>query len=299
MTTSNGSIPVYIFDEHNEAFYYWNKAKYEGFIKEPIDLFHVDAHDDMGRPESFQKSIYFPRELPDSKIEYYRDFANTDLNIGNFIVPAVLVGLIRNVYFIYPQWRKLKPHRKRLNVSSVFGEGKMLKYGMKPTENMEETSRKALPDLKYYNFSMMGIDKIPQNRKVILDIDLDYFACRDSVLNQYQYELEITPQQFHNREKFLGDRTLPFAAVKFTFVEQNGKLCVQVAHKQQKELSYLPSKDEISSEITTLMNTLSSRKIRPKMVTISRSSISGFCPKEYVELIETELSHKLKQFLDA
>lgn len=39
---------------------------------------------------------------------------------------------------------------------------------------------------------MCDVDRMPKNRKVILDIDLDYFACRDSILNQMSYELEIT-----------------------------------------------------------------------------------------------------------
>jgi len=298
MKRSNRPIPVYIVDEHNEAFYYWQKAKYDGLIREPLDLFHMDAHDDMGRPESFRESVYPPRESPDGHLEYYQDFAKKELHNGNFIIPAVLGGLVKNVYFIYPGWRKFKPKRKRFNVSSVFGEGKILKYGMKAADHMEEKLNKALPDLKYYNFRMIDIDRMPQKRKVILDIDLDYFACRDSILNHYCYDLEITEEQFHKREDFLSDRTIAFAGLSFNFLEKDNKYFVQVAHKKGKDVSHLPSKDEISAEINALMNTLHLRKIRPMVVTIARSCISGYCPGDYVGTVETELNHQLKRFLE-
>lgn len=298
MKRSNGPIPVYIVDEHNEAFYYWQKAKYDGLIREPLDLFHIDAHDDMGRPQSFRSSIYSPKESANANPEYCRDFSHNELRNDNFIIPAVLSGVVRNVYFIYPRWRKFKPQRKRFNVSSVFGEGKILKYGMKAADNMEATALKALPDLKYYNFRMIDIDRIPQKREVILDIDLDYFACRDSILNHYRYDLEITEEQFHKREGFLSDRTIAFAGLSFNFLKKDNKYFVQVAHKKGKDVSHLPSKDEITSEIGKLINTLHSRKIRPIVVTISRSCISGYCPNDYVEGIETELNHQLKRFLE-
>jgi len=298
MKPSERSIPVYIIDEHNEAFYSWYKAKSEGYITEALDLFHIDAHDDMGRPSSFRDSIYYRNDLSNGHLEYYKNFATNELHNGSFIVPAVLAELVKNVYFIYPKWRKFKPRRKRYNVSSVFGEGKILKYGMKAADNMEEKLHKALPDIKYYNFSTTEIDRIPQKRKVILDIDLDYFACRDSILNHYHYELEITAQQFQEKEKFLKNRTIAFAGLDFNFLEKNNKYFVRVAHKKGKDLSYLPPKEEITLEISTLINTLKGKKIRPVVVTIARSCISGYCPNDYVETIETELKQKLKYFLE-
>jgi hypothetical protein len=290
-------VPVYIFDEHNEAFYYWYKAKSEGYLTEAADLFHVDAHDDMGRPEAFRNSIYCTVDSSNDRLEYYKKFAAIELHHGNFIIPAILAGLVRNVYFIYPAWRKYKPKRERFNVSSIFGEGKILKYGMKAEANMEEQMNKALPDLKDYLFRMTEINKIPPKRDVILDIDIDYFACRDSILNQYCYELEITPQQFQRKEEFLHDSTLKFASLDFTFLKRGNKCFVQVAHKKIKDASHLPSKDKIISEIKKTLNILSSKGIRPALVTITRSCVSGYCPKEYVELIEIELKQQLKYFL--
>jgi hypothetical protein len=284
-------------NEHNEAFYYWHKAKQEKFIKYPLDLFHIDAHSDMGKAETFQDSLYPSSTHPGDFLKYYKNFGQNELHNGNFIIPAVLLGLVKNVYFIYPKWRNFTPRRKRCNVASVFGEGKKIKYDMMVQMDMEAKMLKGLPDFKNYTFSMGEIDRIPKNRKVILDIDLDYFACRDSILNHLGYELEITEDQFHRQEEFLGDRTLPFAGLEFSFLQRDGRFFTRIAHKKSKEIVYLPSREEISAEIDTLVTTLQARQTRPAVVTIARSNISGYCPQDYTDFIETELTQRLKTWL--
>lgn len=288
-------IPLYSFAEHSEAFYYWHKAKHEDYIRQPMDLFHIDAHNDMGFPKVFKKPLYYPPQNPNNKyLEYFEDFAKNELNISNFILPAVLSGLIRNVYFIYPGWRMIKVVRRKMNIASAFGEGKILKRQMDLKRSpASETVLKALPDLKCFNYYAAEIEKMPKNRKVILDIDFDYFACRDSILNQINYELEVTNEQFLNKEKLLCDKTLQFSGLDFCFEEKNGKYYVKISHRKAEDAAYLPSKEDIESEIDTLVSTLRDKKITPAVITLCRSSISGYCPKDYVEFIEEKLKQKL------
>jgi hypothetical protein len=286
-------IPIYFFDEHNEAFYYWQKAKHEGHILEPLDLFHIDAHDDMLVPEIFQDSLY-PGVAPhNGYLEYWLNFTKNELEIENFIIPAILNGLVKNVYFISPKWRKYKSKRKKYNVASLFGEGKILKHCLKIDKNTDAALFKAFPDLIYYHYIRLDMYQIPKNKNVILDIDLDFFACRDSNFNNMTYKLEITSEQFQRRELFLQDQTLRFAGLDFHFMQQDGKFYAQVGPKKGKEKSHLPSKPEIESEINALITQLQVKKTRPAVVTISRSCISGFCPQEYVEFIETGLKEGL------
>jgi len=242
--------PIYVFDEHNEAYYYWHKAKYEGYINEPLDLFHIDAHSDMMKTDCIQSSIYFPEDSQVGYLEYYKNIAKNEFNIGNFIIPAILNGLIKNVYFIFPKWMECKPKRKKYNISSMFGEGKIFKHCLTINKNTNPKLFQVLPDFKQYNFSFLPIDRLPKARKVILDIDLDYFACSDS----------------HNTNK----------------------------KGEHESKSYLPSKLEIVSEIDRLITTLKIKKIRPLVVTISRSCVSGFCPKDYAEFIEPELLQRMQ-----
>ncbi len=288
-------IPLYLFAEHNEAFYYFHKAKYEDYMRQPIDLFHIDAHNDMGCPRVFKKPLYYlPQNQNNKYLEYFEDFTKSELSISNFILPAVLSGLVRNVYFIYPKWRRMKSARRKMNIASAFGEGKILKYqmdlGMSPAP---KTVLKAFPDLKCFNYYASEIKRIPKNREIILDIDFDYFACRDSILNQINYELGVTKEQFLNKENLLRDKTMQFSGLDFCFEEKNGKYYVKIAHRKTEDMAYLPSRKDIESEIDALVSTLQDKRIKPVIITLCMSSVSGFCPKDYIEFIGDKLKKRL------
>ncbi|MEK6732145.1 MAG: UPF0489 family protein [Candidatus Omnitrophota bacterium] len=286
-------IPLYAFDEHNDAFYFWHKAKFEGYLNGPLDLLHIDAHDDIDPVTSFKKSLYFTNDKQDGYLAYYQDFAKNELKINNFIRPAILTDLIKNVYFIYPKWRKFKEKKRKFNLASVFGEGKVLKHNLRINEKTLPKVYKVFPDLKWFEFSMQKIHKIPENLNVILDIDFDYFACIDSILNHIMYELEITKEQFGQKDIFLANRTLPFSAVGFIFKKKENRYYCQVTHRKGEDISYLPPKEEVVAEIDNLVETLKIRKIKPAVITISRSCYSGYCPKDYGIFIEDELRKKI------
>jgi hypothetical protein len=52
-----------------------------------------------------------------------------------------------------------------------------------------------------------------------------------------------------------------------------------------KYVSCLPLRQEIVAE-RTLVDTPIAKKIRPVAVTISRSCVSGYCPREYVDSLK-------------
>lgn len=295
--TSNGNIPVFRFNEHHEAFYYWHLARGEGCLQEATDLVHIDAHDDMAQPKNFSESIYPAERDKATTLEFYRRFASTQLTIADFIFPAVLSRVVHNVYFVYPPWRKFKSHRKVFTICSAFGEGKILKYGIKLNHKAGPLLHKTFPDLVRFQYFAGEVHTLPQNRKVLLDIDLDYFACRDSITNHMSYELEITRAQFHNQELFLKDKTLPFSGLDIEFFKRDEGFFVQIKRKKLKEVSYLPSKEEIEQAINALIAVLARKKIKPAAVTICRSCDSGYCPREKVQYIELLLLKKLQPLL--
>ncbi len=74
--------PIYLFDNHNHAFYFWYKTRKEWIIWDNNILYHIDEHADTRDPEKY---LLKPDSLDLSKVF---DFTNNILNVGNYIIPA-------------------------------------------------------------------------------------------------------------------------------------------------------------------------------------------------------------------
>jgi hypothetical protein len=91
--------PVFIFDNHNHAFYFWHVCLHPALQKTaqpkkvaPFTLVHIDQHKDTRIPATLP-------ELPtaaDAAAALYA-YTNEILNVGNFIPPALKTGLIGKV----------------------------------------------------------------------------------------------------------------------------------------------------------------------------------------------------------
>lgn len=87
-----GGKKVYIFDNHNHAFYFWSRALSEGRFEKGALLVHVDQHKDMREPTAYIDSV-------ENEAEVF-EYTNFELNVGNFIKPALRLGLFRDVLII-------------------------------------------------------------------------------------------------------------------------------------------------------------------------------------------------------
>ena len=82
---------IYLFDNHNHAYYFWYLARKEGFIRDGSTLIHIDEHADTR--DNWEYLL-----KPDSlNLEKVFKFTNFELNVGNYIVPAMKEGLIKKV----------------------------------------------------------------------------------------------------------------------------------------------------------------------------------------------------------
>lgn len=87
---------VFIFDNHNHAFFFWCAALHNGWMKRGATLVHIDQHKDMREPpENFSITA-------DGKVDLAKAFVYTNetLNVGNFIKPALAAGIFSEAKII-------------------------------------------------------------------------------------------------------------------------------------------------------------------------------------------------------
>ncbi|MBN2424468.1 MAG: UPF0489 family protein [Calditrichaceae bacterium] len=87
---------IFIFDNHNHAFFFWMWGYLSGNIYPKSKLLHIDQHKDTREPDA---------DTP-FKLDRFMDlktvwqYTNEVLNVGNFIPPAVKLGLFSEIKFI-------------------------------------------------------------------------------------------------------------------------------------------------------------------------------------------------------
>lgn len=90
--TSWRGVPTVVMDNHNHAFYFWFEACLQGRVRPGATLIHLDQHRDTRVPD---------RSLPgDATLEDAFRYTNFHLNVGNYVVPAIDVGLVGDVLFV-------------------------------------------------------------------------------------------------------------------------------------------------------------------------------------------------------
>ena len=83
---------IYIFDNHNHAFYFWIKSLEKDNFTKGCKLVHVDQHKDTREPENYNVNI--------SNIDDVFRYTNEVLNVGSFIKPALHHNIFSDVIII-------------------------------------------------------------------------------------------------------------------------------------------------------------------------------------------------------
>lgn len=73
---------VYLFDNHNHAFYFWYEARKKWIIWDDNILVHIDEHSDM------KDDLEYLLKPESEDLEKVFEFTNYKLNVGNYIFPA-------------------------------------------------------------------------------------------------------------------------------------------------------------------------------------------------------------------
>ncbi|WAW14997.1 UPF0489 family protein [Peptostreptococcus equinus] len=83
---------IYLFDNHNQSFYFWCKALNENFINKGLKLLHVDQHKDTRPAENYEVDI--------SNMNEVNRYTNEVLNVGSFIDPAMKLGIFSELFIV-------------------------------------------------------------------------------------------------------------------------------------------------------------------------------------------------------
>ena len=87
---------IFLFDNHNHAFFFWMAAFLQNVLQPGLKLIHVDMHTDMHKPP-----FLFPFTLQQSfTLKDVFDYTNYTLHVACFIVPALRLGLFSDVEII-------------------------------------------------------------------------------------------------------------------------------------------------------------------------------------------------------
>lgn len=88
------NAPVFVFDNHNHAFFFWHWAVSQQKILKPLTLIHIDQHKDTRIPAIFLS------EEKTSNWEELDQYTTETLNVGNFIMPALKTGLLKDLQIV-------------------------------------------------------------------------------------------------------------------------------------------------------------------------------------------------------
>ena len=92
----NNQKDIFIFDNHNHAFFFWMTAFLSKRFPKGIKLVHVDQHSDLRVP-SHNLNLSVVESLTFKDIFHY---TNDVLNVGNFIKPALAAGIFSEVEIV-------------------------------------------------------------------------------------------------------------------------------------------------------------------------------------------------------
>ncbi|MFI3210831.1 MAG: UPF0489 family protein [Peptostreptococcaceae bacterium] len=83
---------IYIFDNHNHAFYFWIKSMKDNYFNKGCTLIHIDQHKDTREPLDYNVDV--------NNLDDVFRYTNEVLNVGSFIKPALNKNIFSELIII-------------------------------------------------------------------------------------------------------------------------------------------------------------------------------------------------------
>ena len=275
--------PLYIIEEHHEAFYIWNKAALAGHLP-PFGntLLHIDRHTDF---ECGAYAADFGTLF--SSLEAISDFTYNYLGIADFICPAIYQGLFNEVVIVKDYSIILPAPQQRL--VRIDGNGCL------EVDNLTVFSRAALSkpeaEFRLFTYREGGLGNFSTPQEIALDIDIDYFCWDDSLSTVQDKRLEITETAYR---ELTGNPYHPFRLLPKAWLrpeEDGGRF--YLSYIGLPSPGPLPEWEQVQKRINAFKRWLERNKVNPCMISVCRSRYSGYTPATMWADVENELLVRL------
>lgn len=279
-------IPLYIIEEHHEAYYAWYHAVSKGFLPDENNiLVHVDHHDDFVCG-NYSHDFTVPLKTLEERIH----FTYGSLGIATFIVPAIYDRLFDKI-LNFKSAKTIEAEEKRIVIFAktphILDIKKYIPFIHKRYEGNPNSK------YRFVDYAELSLEKIYPEKPWVLDIDLDYFYCDDSLSTGKRPLAEITKEEYDRYQseryhpmKILADRVIEYS-------EENGKYYLSMNLTSQTGTT--ADENQIDERLDAFAQWLSNIDLAPAVIDICRSRFSGYCPADKWEKIERGLLERLKK----
>jgi hypothetical protein len=263
-------MEIDIIDEHHEAYICIERCFRSGIFRRPITLVHVDSHADLEGP-STSMSCYDRN---------YMRYVERHLDVGNFIAPLILRGLIKAVVWICAVNEPVRTRR----IGSLDGRGKDIQ------SDVRDEYIKRFPDSRKWLFKKttdihnLCFDFLDDD-ECVLDIDCDYFSCNREPRPVFRPNASSGHKVPLRRTVSSDD---PYR------ISLNGTLGKKV--RPEESVVFNDSLDWINICIDHFAHYL---RLRPGRAMISKSAKSGYTPARYADPIASRLARMLQDRPDS
>ena len=273
-------IPMVTIEEHHEAFYVWEKFRRSEVWKHPPLLLHIDHHEDMAVPV-----LRSPFPSADASLSDVLEFVHRELAIDSFILAALYQKLLSGVHWLAPHLHGRAVQQGRFVACSKVHPLDIF-TGLQGSRVSAEIGACSVPFQYGADEDLSGV---PSVKEVLLDIDLDFFACNRNPTPEFS-TLEVPRATY---DEFLANR---FSAMRLIFgssvraEESKGRYYFRFYggdFRSGPESLSNGIVDQIDARIGHVVRLLNEKKIVPVAITVARSRFSGYT--QHCKLVEQKL----------
>ncbi|MFV0414193.1 MAG: UPF0489 family protein [Oscillospiraceae bacterium] len=272
-------IPLYILEEHNEAFAAWFAAVADGVVPRGATLLHVDHHDDMecgGYDHDFSRPVATRRQA--------KAFVQNAAGIADFIIPALWEGwfsAIVMVKSVVPE-----PFRSEKRFIRHRGGGVLRSGRSVPFVHGKYDGDPNAP-YRFFTYTEGFGYPLCLGGPCVLDIDIDYFCWDDSLSTAGPKRMEITKDAW---AQYQSDPHHPFRLFPrrlLRVVEAGGRHYLE--YKEHDVVPPPADEAHIARRVERLCAWLAGNNIRPVYISLCRSRFSGYTPAGRWRFVESTL----------